>query len=109
LVFESFLKYEIFGLLGVILLIVFYKLLTGKINTDKMLLDKTKGTISGSRVQQLFFTVFIALYYVYLCYKDPSKFPEIPQELLYLMGGSSTLYLSDKLRTVLKLINKKTG
>jgi hypothetical protein len=109
LTLEAFLRYEIFGLIAVILLVVIYQMLTGRININKLLTDKKTGQTSSSRIQQLFFTAFIAMYYVYLSYKDPSRFPELPPEILYLMGGSSALYLSDKARSLLKLFTKKTG
>ena len=82
--------------LGVLLAIVSYQLVTGKISTAGMLSDKEEGGVSPGRVQLLVVTLFAALYYLVLTSDNPKQLPEMPSELLLILGGSNLLYLGGK-------------
>lgn len=102
----QFVKYEIVLLLSAFLVVIIFQMLTGRINTKRLLDDKSTKSISPSRIQQLIFTLITAMYYLFLSYKNPSSFPEIPDTLLYLMSGSSLFYLGSKARTILSFLKK---
>lgn len=96
-----FVKYEVWLLLGLLALIVAHGLLAGPINTAGLLLDKSeKNEISPVRVQLLAFTLVGAGSYLALTLDaiDAGKtaLPEVPQELLLLVGGSHAIYLGGK-------------
>jgi hypothetical protein len=97
-VLAQFIKLEILLLLAGFIAVVLFRLFTGKIKTRKLLSDKGTNTLSSARIQQLVFTLLIAFYYLYLTFKNPSAFPKIDTFLLYLLAGSSTVYLSGKAR-----------
>ncbi len=101
-----FVQLEIWFILGSLALIVGYQMLTGKINTTGLLDDKTDKQTAGfspARVQLLILTLFGAGYYLLLTVKDgyPTELPEIPQELLALVGGGNLVYLGAKVRSML--------
>ncbi len=88
-------------------LIIFYQLLTGKINLRRLLLAKGRSAagpptrrwtsgLSPSRIQLLFVTIGVAIYLLTEVLRDPSRLPEIPTGLLLLMAGSGTIYLTRK-------------
>ncbi len=92
-----FVRYEIWFLLLGFALVIGYQILTGKINTKGLLLDKETGKLSPGRVQLLTFTLFGVLYYFFQVLEDPIKgFPDIPDGLLYALGGSNAFYLGGK-------------
>lgn len=103
----SFVKYEIVLLLSAFLVVIIFQMLTGRINMTRLLYDKMDNTISPSRVQQLIFTMIAALYYLFQSYKNPGSFPDVPEALLYMMSGSSLLYLGSKARTLISIFTKK--
>lgn len=78
--------------------IAIYQLLTGKINTKGMLLDKNTMDLSPERVQLLVITLFSALFYIFHAFvnRDSGQLPEIPNELILLLGGSNLIYLGAK-------------
>jgi len=98
------LRYEIWFLLLGLAAVIFYQLLTGKINT-KRLLNETTGNrgFSPGRLQLLIFTIGGALYYLMLAFdrEGPAKLPELPTEFLLAMGASNLFYLGGKLYSVL--------
>ena len=101
-----FLKYEFFVILGAFMIVMLYQMFTGRINTERLLYDKKTKRLSPGRVQQLFFALFTALYVVVLTYKSPNAFPEIPDTLMYLMGGSSIMYLAGKTQSLFNIFKK---
>ncbi len=109
----KFAQFEIWFLLGGLALLVGYQMLTGKINTTGLLHDKKDKQTAGfspARVQLLMFTLFGAGYYLLLTVNNgyPTEFPEVPQELLALVGGSNLVYLGAKARSMLfQLIEEK--
>jgi len=85
------------------LLIILYKMMTGSINTRGMLEDKVTHDFSPGRVQLLMFTLFAAFYYLSLISQSIGdsaqkfiKLPELPDEILVVLGGSHGVYLSGK-------------
>ena len=101
------LQYEILLFLGALALIVFYQLLTGRINMRRLLFAKGRESagpstrrrtsgLSPSRIQLLVISIGIAIYLLAEVSRDPSQFPEIPTGMLLLMVGSETIYLARK-------------
>ncbi|MCH7611546.1 MAG: hypothetical protein IIB10_12790 [Chloroflexi bacterium] len=101
------LRYEVLLFLGALALIIFYQLLTGKINARRMLLAKGRaavgpstrrwtGELSPSRIQLLVVTIGVSIYLLAKVVRDPGEFTEIPTGLLLLMAGSEFLYLTRK-------------
>ncbi|MDN5869115.1 MAG: hypothetical protein L0H73_00095 [Nitrococcus sp.] len=101
-----FLRLEMWLLLASLLLIVAYQILTGRINTAKMLCDKRTHDFSSGRVQLLTFTLIGVLQYVLQVAHDPTKLPDVPEELLLLLGGSNVLYLAGKASPLLALARR---
>ena len=103
---STLIRYEMWALVISLALIVGYQLITGRINTKGLLYED--GHFSASRVQLLVFTVGGALYYLLLVMEnpDPVKFPDVPNELLLILGGSHTLYQGRRLAS---LISDKLG
>ena len=112
--------YELLLFLGALALIVFYQLLTGKINMRRLLFAKGRAAagastgqkatpsaqrrtsgLSPSRIQLLVISIGIAIYLLAEVVRDPSQFPEIPSGLLLLMAGSETIYLTRKFNNLL--------
>jgi hypothetical protein len=100
---KVFVLYESIALLVAIMLSVAHGLLTGSINTKGLLRAKNQADgISPARVQLLMLTGSVALYYFLLVLQtlktqsQPLKLPELPSELLFVLGGSHTLYLGSK-------------
>jgi hypothetical protein len=86
--------------LAALVLLVGYKAVTGEINTVGLVSDKATRELSPSRVQLLGATLFGAGYWL-LQVLDAStgqQLPEVPRDLLLLLGGSHALYLGTKLR-----------
>jgi hypothetical protein len=93
----TLLRWEMGLFLGGLAAIVFYQMLTGRINLQGMLWEKNGATdYSWGRVQLLFFTIIFAFIYIGKVLQDPTRFPEIPQALLVLLGGSNLGYLGQK-------------
>ena len=106
------LKVEILLFLGALALIIFYQLLTGRINMRRLLFAKGKvaadpstqrrtSGLSPSRIQLLVVSLGVATYLLAEVVRDPSQFPEIPTGLLLLMAGSETIYLARKVNNLL--------
>ncbi len=95
----TLLKWDIFLLLGGFALIVFYRILTGGINLQGLLWEKNgESAYSSGRTQSLVVTLAFAVIYLGLVAKnpDPTKLPEVPQEMLLVLGGSNLVYLGQK-------------
>ena len=104
---SAILRYEVLLFLGALALIIFYQLLTGKINMRRLLFAKGRSAagpstrrrtsgLSPSRIQLLIVSIGVAIYLLAEALRDPSRFPEIPTGLLLLMAGSGTIYLARK-------------
>ena len=91
------LRWEFGLLLGGLSAIVFYQMLTGRINMQGLLWEKNGATnYTWGRVQLLFFTFIFALIYVCKVMQHPDQLPKIPQEILTLLAGSNLVYLGQK-------------
>ena len=99
------LRYEVLLFLTALALIVAYQLLTGKINTRRMLFAKRRdaagssarrrtGELSPSRIQLLVVTIGVSIYLLAKVVRDPGEFTEIPTGLLVLVAGSQIVYLA---------------
>ena len=108
----TILKIEVLLFLGALALIVFYQLLTGRINMRRLLFAKGRAAgslstmqkasgFSPSRIQLLVVTIGVAVYLLAEVVRDPSQFPEIPSGLLLLMAGSQSIYLARKFNNLL--------
>lgn len=102
----TFIGFEIRGLLLGLMLLVAYQLLTGKINAKEMLFDKETNNISPGRVQLLLFTLTGAIYYLsqVASNQNPGQLPHVPEELLWVLAGSNTVYLGGKTSSLLPSI-----
>ena len=80
-------------------LVVGFQILTGKINVQGLLNDKSSdGGFSPGRLQLLVFTIGGAVSYLFLVLDNPKlgQFPDVPNELLLVLGGSNLFYLAGK-------------
>jgi hypothetical protein len=104
---------------------VFWKLFTGDISLDYLLCGDVRVRdandpaarysthFSPGRAQALMFTVVASVYYLLQVIQDPTKFPQIPNAMLYTLGGSHALYLGGKAQGLLlgrlrDLIDRRT-
>jgi len=95
------LGWELRAFLITLAAIIAYRLLTGKINTQGLLLSKDPGSdgVSPGRVQLLLVTIGAALSYLSEVSKATSNaLPDVSKTWLYAMGGSSTIYAGLKYR-----------
>jgi hypothetical protein len=94
----SVLTIEAAVFVAALVLLVSYRLVTGEINTIGLLSDKWTREFSPARLQLLVATVLAAGYW-FLKVLNPAagnQLPDVPQDLLLLLGGSHTLYLGSK-------------
>jgi hypothetical protein len=100
------LRFEMWGFLIALIGLVFYQMVTGKINMRGLLYTKEGGPkeISPARIQALLFSVSGAFYYFFLVLGNPNQkdFPEVPTELLLVLAGSHTIFLGGKLLPLLR-------
>lgn len=88
------------GFLGVIL----WKVFTGTISLDWLLYGDARDPEGGGsaaffspgRAQMLMFTVVYAVYFLLQVIQDPTKFPDVPNTLVAILGGSHAVYLGGK-------------
>ena len=90
--------------------IVFWKLLVGSIPLSQVLegdvRDPQNDTgyslhVSPARIQTLLITLVTGVYCLTQTLHDPTQFPEIPNSLLAVIGGSHFIYLSGKAKSLL--------
>lgn len=86
--------------LAVLAVIVAYQMLTGSINLRGLLQDD-HGSLSPGRVQALLATLTGCATYLLALKGNTQALPAAPGELLALMGGSHTIYLLGKIKSVL--------
>ena len=83
-------------LIGFLGLIIIYLILKGKIDLSKII-SEPNGDASLSRFQFLIFTFVIAMsIFLIVVSKNPPAFPEIPVEVLALLGISGGSYIISK-------------
>lgn len=90
--------YVLAGFAALLGLLVIYKMWTGDIKLDGLLIEGTDGKASLSRFQFLVFTFVIALslFLVIVGQKPVPAFPEIPGGIFGLLGISGGSYLLSK-------------
>ncbi len=81
-------------------LVVGYKMITGRMNMDGLLLDKETKLLSPGRIQLLIFTIIFAMYYLSNISTQYPCFPEIPEEALWFLAASHSGYLGLKARSI---------
>jgi hypothetical protein len=82
---------ELAVLLFIFGVVVLYALATDQIRIDK-LVNEQNGDASIARFQLLIFTFTIALSFVYLVIIGPGRFPDVPNQVLILLGISASTY-----------------
>lgn len=99
--------------LGSLIVLVLYRMLTGKINTRYLFYGTMRdGTLyfSPERVQLMIFTLWVALSYfldtyetqvVHLPPGQAPVLPDVPTHTLALMGASQMVYLAGKAYSML--------
>jgi len=92
------LHYEVLGFLFVLAAVVAYQLLTGRINTLGLLQQKDGSEqTSPERIQLLLATIAAsASYAAEAAHSTGPNLPDISNNWLYLMGGSSGIYVLRK-------------
>lgn len=82
--------------IGITGLVILWHMVNGKINLEK-LISESDGTASMSRFQFLVFTLVIAMsLFLIIVGQAPLKFPDIPPEILALLGISGGSYVISK-------------
>ena len=97
----------------ILLVLVLYRLLTGKINTQYLFYgQKFDGTryLSPERVQLMIFTLWVGLSYLLDTYETQvvhlppgtkPVLPDVPTKTLALLGASHVIYLAGKVYSML--------
>lgn len=105
----NFISFEIWLFIVGLASTVFYLILTGKINTRGLLYEKNQShTYSWQRVQLLVLTLLGVLYYLIQVRNNPTQLPQIPEELLLILGGSNVFYLASKFYSLFSRRELKT-
>jgi hypothetical protein len=108
-----FVKLFVLVFVGGLAAIIAYRLLTGQINTTGLLYGTKKdGTkyFSPERLQLMIFTLGVAMFYLNNVTQNRTSgvLPDVPKEILALLGGSHAIYLGGKAYMML-LKNTKKG
>lgn len=90
------------------------QILNGRINTRHLFSGKQKGGghyTSPERIQLFAFTLWTALNYLISVIDNPTsgKLPDVPEQTLYLLGGSHFVYLGGKAYAMLFTKGKETA
>jgi hypothetical protein len=94
------LRYEMILLLVLLAGVVGYKLLVNQINVKGLLRDKTGDrSFSPASVQLLGVTLSVATYYMFMVIeaKGTGRLPDMPNEFLFALMGSNSIFLAGKL------------
>jgi hypothetical protein len=88
-------------------IVVAYQMLTGRINVRGLLSDTEDGSFSVSRAQLLVLSlVGLILFIARVAGSQIGTLPDVPQELLLVVGGSNGVYLLVKGRRLLASLFK---
>ena len=100
----SILHFEGWVFLSLLGAIVAYRLLTGRINLRGLFSRKgSSNSVSPERIQLLLATlVMSADYLTSVAHATGSAMPDVTPQWLYLMGGSSGIYVVGKALTTLR-------
>jgi hypothetical protein len=97
-------RWGAFSFLTALAAIVLYKVMTGGIPLDGLLTgDRSNGTqyLSIGRGQLLLFTLLTAARYLKQVAANPStSLPDVPPDMLAMLGGSQLIYLAGKTRAL---------
>ena len=99
---ETVIRLEVYVLLCGLAAVVLYKIMTGAVRVGDLLVNEG-GRPSPGRVQLLFVILIAAFYYLVQVLHDPSKVPVLPDELLYILGGSNALLLGRRYYSATRL------
>jgi hypothetical protein len=105
------LEIEGWGFLGLLGAILAYRLLTRQINLSGLLLRKNgSGSPSPERVQLLLATMAVGFKYLSEVFSNPGsgKLPDIDAGWLYVLGGSSAVYVLGKAFTTFKGVQENS-
>jgi hypothetical protein len=102
------LDYELLGFVYVLAAVVVFQLLTGRINLKGLIFAKDgSGQVSAARVQLLAITIATCIRYTgEVATATKPVLPDVDNTWLYLMGGSSGIYVARKAWTHLRRGNK---
>ena len=96
---SAFVRFEIGLLLGLLVIVIGYQILTGRINANNLLYDKDQTqAYSPGRLQALYISLSAAGFFLLEVLRNPTLFPDVPAELVWAVGGSNLLYLGGKSR-----------
>jgi len=100
--------FEALGFLYGLAALVTYQLFTGQINLQGLMQRKDgTGQTSPERIQLLLATIAAAARYAaQVAQAPPGTLPDIPSDWLYLMGGSSSIYVLHKGWNIFKAAQK---
>ena len=101
----AFVRFEVIALVGGLAVVVGFQMLTGRINVRRMFADKGgSGGYSPMRLQLLVSTLAgLALYVTRVAQTaDFTSLPEVPVELVAVLGGSNLAYLGGKYYSLLR-------
>ncbi len=97
---QAFTEWYVFAFLLLLGATVAVRMLTGSINTDRLLWGRTRdGTpfFSPGRAQLLIFTLGAAAYYLRCVIGSPAGgLPDVPPQALAMLAGSHGMYLGGK-------------
>jgi len=96
-------RWEMILLLGGLMVVVAYKMLTGGIDCSGLLTVKggtDDQSFSPARVQMLMATVITGVYYLLQVFDSRSvdSLPDLPAPMVAMLGGSHAVYLGAKAR-----------
>ncbi len=99
----SYTRFVVVLFLGGLFFLIAFRLVSGAINSRGLLYDKSLGGLSPARVQLLFLSLSGAFYYLMSVIElvqsgpgGPLSLPAPSNELLALVVGSNTVYLTAK-------------
>ncbi len=82
--------------------VVCYQLMNREINAHALLTGIDDRGFSQTRLQLLALTLLAALVLMLQVLSNPTRFPDIPQEVLLFLGGSQMFYLGGKSKRKLR-------
>jgi hypothetical protein len=112
-VLSGYAQFVVISLLAGFFLLIVYRLFTGAINTKGLLQDKSGGGPSPARVQLCLLSLSGAFYYLMSVIEivqnakmsDP-VLPAPPKELLALVLGSNTVYVTAKATAAARQVSR---
>ena len=106
----AFVRLEMWVFFAALLSLVGFRMLTGGINVRGVLRVKDgSGRLSPGRIQLLLFTVVGAMAYLSGVSGDGTAMPDVPRELLILVGGSNVVYLGGKGMSLIAAMFGRSG